>query len=301
MNNIDLYPEFGYLIDSHLNTVNCISKSGYISIISNKLYTEKGNELWQESDLVNLLYIKFGITSIDELDLNNPTQLDFYSYLNTQAINENSMLYSCDGSEYTIQKPFLNQLQAAATINEKYNFGLYFCKFSWDLYKFAITTELKDAVTFYLSHQKVNNHKILVSTNDGVIKSLASSQICELVENTIQCKLFDVITFEEHLQERFNVSSLFELEQLQQIDPMTVKIYSSQFQKSACDYLAPMYFYLDENLNSKSATQKQILSWSEEYKDFRTVLALNIAKANIPEFYNCSFTWDDDSKIDIKV
>ena len=70
MNNIDLYPEFGYLIDSHLNTVNCISKSGYISIISNKLYTEKGNELWQESDLVNLLYIKFGITSIDELDLN---------------------------------------------------------------------------------------------------------------------------------------------------------------------------------------------------------------------------------------
>ena len=81
MNNIDLYPEFGYLIDSHLNTVNCISKSGYISIISNKLYTEKGNELWQESDLVNLLYIKFGITSIDELDLNNPTQLDFYSYL----------------------------------------------------------------------------------------------------------------------------------------------------------------------------------------------------------------------------
>ena len=38
-----------------------------------------------------------------------------------------------------------------------------------------------------------------------------------------------------------------------------------------------------------------------ETSPFRTVLALNIAKANIPEFYNCSFTWDDDSKIDIKV
>ena len=84
MNNIDLYPEFGYLIDSHLNTVNCISKSGYISIISNKLYTAKGNELWQESDLVNLLYIKFGITSIDELDLNNPTQLDFNEFMEEQ-------------------------------------------------------------------------------------------------------------------------------------------------------------------------------------------------------------------------
>ena len=69
MTNLNLMPEFGYLLNANNGKIEIISNSGYIAMLSHTLFEEKNTLLWDEANLTSLLFNAYGVTELNELNL----------------------------------------------------------------------------------------------------------------------------------------------------------------------------------------------------------------------------------------
>ena len=281
MGNVNLMPEFGYLLNANKGTIEFISNVGYVALIAHTLFTEKNTLLWEETDLNSLLFNLFGVTEPNELDLADDEQYEILNLIKSNSITKHSILYSVDGCKFSTTKIYANRLEAAIAINKNHQFGLYYCRYTWDLPKFtSISPTLDTAIEAFNSKlSEQSSEVVMVKQANGQSTEMTAAEFCEFIESNIQKKLFEAITFEEHLQQRFSVNSIYEMETHVDVDDMTLKFYKNLFKKNVSDYQAPMYFYTGPDLKPKSVSYADLQKLGPDGNKFRLHIALLVANA----------------------
>ena len=281
MTNLNLMPEFGYLLNANNGKIEIISNSGYIAMLSHTLFEEKNTLLWDEANLTSLLFNAYGVTELNELNLGDDEQFELHNFVKANAITSQTILYSVDGCKFATSKIYPNRLEAAIAINQKHQFGLYYCRYSWDIPKFSkISPALDLAIEKFQSKLPIQTKASVIITNcDGTTAEMKANEFCNFVERQVQTKLFEAITFEEHLQQRFCINSIYELEGLDGVDEMTLKFYQNLFKKNISDYQAPMYFYTGTDLKPKSISLPDLQKLGMDNDKFRIQIAMLVANA----------------------
>ena len=129
--------------------------------------------------------------------------------------------------------------------------------------------------------------------SDGSVTSTSEFRFCSDVEKVTGLNIFEAITFEEHLDSQYGVNNLYDLEK---VDLPGLEAYLEYYQQflaeNAGDYLAPLYFALDESGAMSNINPDELKTNIDSGHSVRTMLAISYAKASIPDLKNVQFSWN---------
>lgn len=286
----------GYILNTNNHSISISTKSCYIGLIEAKLI-ENGSYLWKETNLLNLMFDKFGITSTDEMDLSDKTQLEFLKMVKANLWQPHHKLYSVNQSDYKTEKIYPNRFTAAHQLNSELNLGLLFFEYSWLLYDYIKglkTEEMQGSLYSDFKQLEISNRPIYIHSCQGdAVSSTNELEFCRLIESRSGTKLFEAVSLENHLEQHYGVNNLFDLEK---VDIPGIDAYLKYYQNflaiNAGDYLAPLYFILEEDGDVSNIESKQLHKQLKVEDSMRIKIATRYAQQMDPSFKNSRFSWD---------
>ena len=296
MKKIDIFPEMGYLLNAQTKTISIITKAAYLDLIESELL-KRESFLWRETNLINLLFEEFGVTQVSELEISDPSQFAFLKKIKEQKWKDEDTFYAVDNSQFSTEKKYPSVIKAALALNQKYSFGLLFFNYSWELFEYVFNMNSGSEKILYedqLSKLRIKSLPLhLKNLTDGSIISTSEFKFCSEVEKETGLSIFEAITFEEHLEGQYGVNNLYDLEKVDLPGLDAYLEYYHQFlADNAGDYLAPLYFALNESGTMSNINPVELKTNIDSGHSVRTMLAISFAKASLPHLKNTQFSWN---------
>ena len=296
MKKIDIFPEMGYLLNAKTKTISIITKAAYLDLIESEMLKQH-SFLWRETNLINLLFEEFGVTQTSELEISDPSQFAFLKKIKEQKWKDDDIFYAVDNSQFSTEKKYTSVLKAALALNQKYSFGLFFFNYSWELFEYVFNMSNGSEKILYedqLAKLRIKSLPLhFKNLSDGSVTSTSEFKFCSDVEKLTGLSIFEAITFEEHLEGQYGVNNLYDLEK---VDLPGLEAYLEYYQQflaeNAGDYLAPLYFALDESGAISNINPDELKTNIDSGHSVRTMLAISFAKASIPNLKNTQFSWN---------
>ena len=296
MKKIDIFPEMGYLLNAQSKTISIITKAAYLDLIESAMQKQE-SFLWRETNLINLLFEEFGVTQTSELEISDPSQFAFLKKIKEQNWKDDDIFYAVDNSQFSTEKNYTSMLKAALALNQKYSFGLLFFNYSWELFEYVFNMNNGSEKILYedqLSKLRIKSLPLhYKNLSDGSVTSTSEFKFCSDVEKLTGLSIFEAITFEEHLEGQYGVNNLYDLEK---VDLPGLEAYLEYYQQfladNAGDYLAPLYFALNESGTMSNLNPNELKTNIDSGHSVRTMLAISFAKASIPNLKNTHFSWN---------
>ena len=286
----------GYLLNAKTKTISIITKAAYLDLIESEML-KQDSFLWRETNLINLLFEEFGVTQTSELEISDPSQFAFLKKIKEQKWKDEDIFYAVDNSQFSTERKYTNVLNAALALNQKYSFGLLFFNYSWELFDYVFNMSNGSEKIIYedqLAKLRIKSLPLhFKNLSDGSVTSTSEFKFCSDVEKLTGLNIFEAITFEEHLEGQYGVNNLYDLEK---VDLPGLEAYLEYYQQflaeNAGDYLAPLYFALDESGAISNINPDELKTNIDSGHSVRTMLAISFAKASIPDLKNTQFSWN---------